>query len=333
MGGLATATGRLRAAVRPWRRRALALRARRGFASQLLWILGSPRSGSTWVLHLLAKHEAVVPVNEPQIGAFLSPFLCDLPGWDPAGLDASNFTLRKVESDKADAFFADQFRDVTTPALGQLIVKRFLAHAIRRPAAVPLSRTLVAIKEPNGSQSADLLMAAQPDARLLFLLRDGRDVVDSELAANLNGAWVSKQFAGAVGIDDDARMDFVIQSAYKWLWRTETVQQAYAAHRGPKHLLRYEDLLDEPMTRMRALLDWLGLDVEDGELDGWIHKHSFDRIPARIRGPEAFFRAARPGSWRENLAEGEQEAVEAILGPKLRELGYDARPVRSISRG
>ena len=83
-------------------------------------------------------------------------------------------------------------------------------------------------------------MAAMPRSRLLFLLRDGRDVVDSDLAANKQGSWIGREFPGARGISPAERLDFVVQSAHKWLWRTEVVQAAFAAHPGPKQMVRYE---------------------------------------------------------------------------------------------
>jgi hypothetical protein len=306
-----------------WRRKIGALNRRADFESQLLWIFGSPRSGSTWLLQLLGKHEAVVPINEPQIGWYLGPFLSDLPGVDAAELELGNFTLQRAESEKAGSFFSREFTDVWAPALGNLMLERFRAHAVRYPADVPLSRTVVAIKEPSGSQAADLLMTALPRSRFVFLLRDGRDVVDSELAANLRGAWLSEKVSGVVGIEEDERVEFVEQSAYKWLRRTEVVQEAYRAHPGPKHLIRYEDLRSDPTAQMRSLLEWLGLEVDEARLAIWIERHAFERVPAGARGPQAFHRAASPGMWRENLSAEEQTIVEAIVGPKVRELGYD----------
>jgi hypothetical protein len=306
-----------------WRRKARARKTDPDFESQLLWLLGSPRSGSTWLLQMLAKHEAVVPINEPLIGWSLGPFLSDLPGWSAADLDSSNFTLERVRRDNPNSFFSREFTDVWAPAFGNLMLERFRAHALRYPSDVPLSRTIVAIKEPNGSQSADLLMAAVPRARFLFLLRDGRDVVDSDLASNLSGGWYSKAIPGARGITEAERFEFVKQSAYKWLWRTEVVQEAYGAHPGPKHLLRYEDLRSDPTSQMRSVLQWIGLDVDDARLATWVERQAFERIRAENRGPQAFYRAATPGLWRENLTAKEQAVVEAIIGPKIRELGYD----------
>jgi hypothetical protein len=298
-------------------------RPRPSFDKRVVWLLGSPRSGSTWLLYLLADHERVVPINEPNIGTLLGPFMSDLPGMTTDGLDLDTFTLRRAHAGKSPHFFADEFADVWLPGLGRLLRERFAAHVDRRPPAAGKRGALVVVKEPNGSQSADVLMRAMPASRLLFLLRDGRDVVDSELAANLKGSWVAGQFEGAAGVDDD-RVAFVKQSAMKWLWRTQVVQDAFAAHPGPKLLVRYKDLRGDPLPQLRSIFDWLGLEITDGRLAELEAKHAFEAVPEEQRGDKSFHRSASPGGWRENLRPEEVAAVEAAIGPKLRELGYEA---------
>src|SRR5688572_16983136 len=46
----------------------------RSFALErrVVWMLGSPRSGSTWLLHLLARLTGASAVDEPLIGAHLA---------------------------------------------------------------------------------------------------------------------------------------------------------------------------------------------------------------------------------------------------------------------
>jgi hypothetical protein len=303
---------------------------RRRRESRLVWIFGSPRSGSTWLLGLLAEHEAVVAINEPLIGAYLGPFLGDQPGMDPEALDSSNFTLRRLQGDVPAQFFAEEFRGVWQPDLGALIRNRLHAHAARYPARAPLRRSLVVVKEPNGSQSADVIMAALPRSRLLFLLRDGRDVVDSELATARPGAWASRAFPGLTGIGEEERVAFVKRSALKWLWRTEVTAAAYAAHPGPKHLVRYEELRADPLGRVREIFAWLGLGISDAELEESVARHGFERIPADLRGRDEFARSATPGAWRENLTAEEQAELERLIGPKLRELGYAPAPGVSV---
>ena len=295
----------------------------RSIERRLVWIFGSPRSGSTWLLRLLADHPRVVPVNEPLIGLHLGPMLHDVIDIevDMSALDWTDFMVRTARANHADEFFAEEYRDVWLPAVGDLLRKRFAEHARRHPKPLP-GAPIVAIQEPNGSQSADVIMAALPRATLVFLLRDGRDVVDSVIAAAQPGTWVSQTFPGLGSIPEAGRRDFVERTARKWLWRTEVVQATFASHPGPKHLIRYEDLLADTPGQLRPLLGGIGLHADDAQLAALVERHSFESTPASERGPKGFRRAATPGLWRQNLSDDEQALLEEIMGPKLRELGY-----------
>ena len=156
-------------------------------------------------------------------------------------------------------------------------------------------------------------------------------MVDSELAAHQAGAWVTKEFPGAEGISEEERLGFVVQSARKWLWRTEVTQRAYDAHPGPKLTMRYEELLVDAPGQVRMLLDRLGLEMSDAELLATLDRHAFENVPAERRGSLEFFRAASPGLWRENLSAEEQAAMEEVIGPKLSELGMRRRESESWS--
>lgn len=283
---------------------------------QILWLFGSPRTGSTWLLQMLAGHRAVTPINEPLIGLYLGPFLSDWPGTSVSDMDASNFTLSRLARGVQGHFFAEDFEEVWLPRLRSLILARFKAQV----GDSPFERRVISVKEPNGSQAADLLLTALPRSRLLFLLRDGRDVVDSDLAAHLPGSWMSRKYPVIRGIDPSERLHFVIQSAHKWLWRTEVVEAAFAAHRGPKRLVRYESLCADPVAEMRGVFDWLELDISEATLSAAVERHAFERAP--VHGPQEFHRAGSHGLWRENLTTGEQVAMQGVIGAKLQELGY-----------
>ena len=289
--------------------------------SRTIWLFGSPRSGSTWLSRMAAEHPAIEMLNEPTIGYHLSPFLSNEPGYRAEDLDVDTFTLRRVAADSPDRFFAEKYADVWLPGLGRLLNDRLLAHLQREAGAEAARRSLLLVKEPNGSQSADVIMRAQPKARLLFLLRDGRDVVDSELASFAVGGWQQRSFAHMRGIDDEERLDFVIGSAHQWLWRTEVVEAALAEHRGPKHMLRYEDLLREPEPQLAELFEWLDLPLDAIDVADVVERFDFAQLPHRGADQQARF--AQPGAWRKHLRAEERAAVERILGAKLRQLGYD----------
>ena len=289
--------------------------------SRLIWMFGSPRSGSTWLRRMAEQHPLIVGVNEPLLGNHLSPFLSDEPGYRAEDLDLGNFTFRRVLEGDPDKFFAEKYADVWLPGLRRLINDRFQAHLEREAGPAAAGEALLLIKEPNGSQSADVIMRAQPTARLLFLLRDGRDVVDSEVASFMAGGWQESSFDHMRGLEDSERLDFVVRSAHHWLWRTEVVEAAFAEHRGPKHLVRYEDLLREPERHMRVLFAWLKVEPDAIDVGQVVDEFSFERLP--YRGPNKQNRFAKPGAWRENLRPEERDAVQEILGSKTRELGYD----------
>src|SRR5207248_491875 len=113
--------GRMPHVAGPWQTattRARVRLARRGigpgraFESRVTWILGSPRSGSTWLLVTLGALPGVVPINEPLIGEYLGDIVCDYRGIGVEGLDVSNFTFERQRRHVADQFFSPAYRDV-----------------------------------------------------------------------------------------------------------------------------------------------------------------------------------------------------------------------------
>lgn len=303
-----------------------AVRFARRHERQIGWIFGSPRSGSTWLLQMLDRLDGTVCVNEPQIGGYLGPFLSDVPSFDASALDEDTFTLRRIQQDDPHQFFNRRHERTWRRGLRRLLDERFVAQLADRHRG-RLSKGRLVVKEPNGSQSADIVMGAQPDAALVFLLRDGRDVVDSELAANLPGSWVTKAFPGATGVSDDERLWFVEQAAYKWRWRTKVVTDAYEAHDGPKVRLRYEDLVDDPVRWLGVVADTLGLDTDESAIESAVEATAIGRIDPARRGPREFVRSATPGGWRENLTLEEQKVLGDVLDDRLEALGYEVPSV------
>jgi hypothetical protein len=165
-------------------------------------------------------------------------------------------------------------------------------------------------------------MSLLPSSRLIFLLRDGRAVIDSLLDARGAEGWIR---APNMDMSDPAgRVAYVRRQARLWLNGTNAVQSAYAAH--PEDLrwtVRYEDLRANTRDALRPLAAWLGLASDDAALREAVEANAFEAIPRRLRGPGTPRRSATPGLWRKNMTAPEQEAMEAIIGPKLRELGYE----------
>jgi hypothetical protein len=299
------------------------LRASRAAAveSRLAWILGSPRSGSTWLLGLLKASPRVVTIDEPAIGLHLAPPLSSVVGLRPDRVAPERFRLNDVRGDSGDYFFARRHAAVWQPLLRDLILGRLEAQIADTSQGRPANPMCI-VKEPHGTIGADILMSTLPGSRMILLLRDGRDVIDSELAAATSGSWAMSTLEGYAPADAD-RLGYVRDRSYAWLARTLAAERAFEAH--PEDLrtrIRYEDLLQDPASILRSLSDWLDLDLTPDRIREAVTETDFDALDPSMRGPGRFARAARPGMWRESLSPEEQAVVAGILGPKLAELGY-----------
>jgi hypothetical protein len=305
---------------------------------RLAWIFGSSRSGSTWLLKMLSSLAGVVPIDDPHLGHHLGVWRPISLAWSAAEHPPDLTTLDRVKHDKSSYFFSDRYRHAWAPALRRMIVDRFDAEARdvlaqqarsngrRAPAAVsPVRSTtteppVVVVKEP-GSHVADHLMALFPGSRLIFLLRDGRDVVDSWLSAYRAGSWALDE--GAFPATAQGREALVRWQSAVWAFRTDVVQRAFEAlPPGRRVLVRYEDLVADPVRHVERIGDLLPVDMAPGAVQAAVAAHDYERVPATEKGDGKFIRSAQPGGWRDNLSVAEQRAMHEIMGPKLVELGY-----------
>jgi LPS sulfotransferase NodH len=287
---------------------------------RLAWIFGSSRSGSSWLLRMLAELEEVVPVDDPHLGHHLGVWRPIPLAWAAAEEPPQLTTLPELKRDKPSYFFSDRYRDRWEPALRELILSRFAAQAAELGPQRPGVEPLVLVKEP-GSHVADLLLRLFPGSGLVFLLRDGRDVVDSWVAAYRRGSWAVEE--GAFPASPEGRLALVRWQASVWTYRTETVQRAYRRHPTTrKVLVRYERLRADPASELERICAALGIAADAERLTEIARMHDFDRVPEAEKGSHSAIRQARSGGWRETLTSSEQEAMLEVMGPKLTELGY-----------
>jgi hypothetical protein len=283
--------------------------------SKLVWIFGSPRSGSSWMLRLLTGQPDIAPVNESYLGAHLVPV--------GGEVEAGEYYEHGERAGDASYFFARDYMPVLLPLLHELVLRGF-DNQLRHMGFDPVPRWVV-IKEPNGSHAADTIVSLLPRSRMLFLLRDGRDVVDSILDAMLGSdSWWAER-TRQLGRPPQERLAFVVQHSELWVRRTMASQRAFESLPEEQRLLvRYEGILADTPAQLRRIFDWLALDVSDKKLAAIVERHAFESAPRDRRGPGKPMRAATPGLWRENLTEDEQRTMHEIMGSKLAELGYDA---------
>jgi sulfotransferase family protein len=288
---------------------------------RLAWIFGSSRSGSTWLLRMLAELRRVIPIDDPHIGHHLGVWRPIPLAWATAKDPPKLGTLADFKRKKRDYLFSDRFRDTWMPQLRDLISARFAAQAAQDIAAASgIDRPIVVVKEP-GSHAADTIMDLFPQSSLIFLLRDGRDVVDSWLDAYRDGSWATDE--GAYPLDDTGRSALIRWQASVWLHRTEVVQETYARTDPDRRvLIRYEKMRADPGAALREICATLGIEASGESLDGIAAANEFSRVPESHKGAGREIRRAEPGGWATHLSREEILEMHEILAEKLDELGY-----------
>ena len=313
--------------------------------SRIVWMWGSPRSGSTWLLRQLAyplfpEPEAttifrtpgpgrepgrpydVLPVDESFISNHLSPAF-----GDPREVDGRYVpgTINNYLGRRPVYAYSEAYREVWAPEARRFALVRLHAFA-ERARADGVSFTpdpAIVIKEVNGSHAADLVMALMPRSRLLFLVRDGRDVVDSLMHAYAPGGFLARHQGYSYSTPEE-RIEGVAWASRLWSCNVDMTLLAIDSH--PPELsrtVRYEDLLADNRGRIAELDAWLGLGRRQEEREEMLSATAFEAVPDKRRGATERNRAAQPGLWRENLSEDEQRICIEIMGPRLKRLGYE----------
>jgi hypothetical protein len=252
-------------------------------------MFGSPRTGSTWLSRMMAEFDNQERWHEPYVGLLFGSFLYER---------LQNSKLL----DNASFIMGEPHRQVWLNS-----IKSFILEGAQARYPNLRDDQYLVIKEPNGSVGAPLLLEATPASRLIFLIRDPRDVIASRLDAFKKGSWSAQNR----DFDDTEELNaFTKQLAEEYSKIVSQVQRAYETHPGDKVLVRYEDLRRDTAGTLRAMYDALSIRVRESRLEAAVEKHDWERVPEEDKGPGKFYRRARPGSWTEDLSTEQVEIIE-----------------------
>ena len=112
---------------------------------------------------------------------------------------------------------------------------------------------------------------------------------------------------------------FVESMANRYVQDIGYVRQAYDLHRGPKVLLRYEDLRADTLATMKRMYSALEMGVKEREIARAVDKNAWESIVEDEKGEGKIRRKATPGGWEKDLTLEQVEIVERITAPLLKE--------------
>jgi len=272
----------------------------------IVWIFASSRSGTTWLKDLLSYKTN--KLNEPLLGYHLGRHQSEIKDNIVRGID--------LYGDDADYFFSFRYKKTWLHYLRKLILNRIHVQF------QDFKKNII-IKEPNGSMGADILAECTPTSKIILLLRDGRDVIDSKLDTFQKNSWAAKQY-GITPMPKSRRLEEIKHMAMAWVKQMEILMKTYDNHQKENRLkIKYEDLRANTVNELKKIYEFIDLSITKSELEKMVEKLSFENIPKEKKGPGKFTRSARPGKWKSVFNKSEKKVMTEIMGQKLKELGYN----------
>jgi len=282
------------------------------FEKKLVWIFGTPRSGSTWLARDILKSDKICLQMEPLIGAQLAAFRSTPNTYWKIFRGRHKVRLHRIiDQNRDDIFFSPKYESSWKPALRHLILNRFMTqHPLKM-------KDYLVIKSPNESHGSDIIMKSLPNSRLIFLIRDGRDVIDS-----LQGKFFNPRSQEEAETPEERRFK-IIYHAMNWNIMIETTTKAFELHdESLRLLIKYEDLRLKTEKEIKKIYRFLGYELDNEVIKQITDRTSFENVPHELRGEEKVIRKAQPEGYKEYFSDDELQMVNSILGDNLKKFGY-----------
>ena len=297
---------------------------------EAIFVSGVPRSGTTLVREILGKHSLVAIATENHYMGYLVP----RPGarrlvvrWgDPHDDAAIQRMLDQLYRESTDnpfnrrgAFWKWIRRNVSRPVAEQDLLatdrsEAELYRAFLRMYARQLGKIVIGEKTPAHIAWAHELLAWYPTARAVHVLRDPRAVFTSELKRRTTGA-VEPAYRLLARLPPVLHVWVAIHVAWTWNRAVGAHRNLAAGHPNRYMLLRFEDLVSDPDTRIPALCRWLGLEFEPEMMEQEVVSRGDHQ------GETGFDRGA-VDRWRTRMLPRNERLICWLVGGRLTEMGY-----------
>jgi protein-tyrosine sulfotransferase len=255
-----------------------------------IFVVGSARSGTTWVYDILTAHPVVAGAYET---------------WLFTGKNGLGSLFNGAHWPKKPS------------GLGRLLSREDLVVHVREFATNVLSHAIqpehrhLVEKSPSHVLVMPLIFELFPNGRFIHVIRDGRDVSVSVRAAA--HSWVPA-WRASFGAS-------IRTSARAWRRDIRTARRD-STQLGMRYMeIRYEELRSAPQEGYARLFDFCGISYDQERLNRVIAATDFaGHFRPNERG---FRRAGRIGDWKTHFNIKDRFIFNCMAGDLLIELGYE----------
>jgi hypothetical protein len=272
-----------------------------------VFIVGFPRSGTTWVMWLLAQLPSVAAIQ--QSGIFHA--FEKLENW---WRKDHRFTRGEGGKEKlgmegmASVLSYDDYVECVRPMISRIF---------QRVAEASLGTEIVVEQTPENMEYERTVRDVFPDALFIEVIRDPRDCYCSMRRAVRTWAGGFPQTP--------------IHIANRWVEYIRRGRVLRAATENHVEV-RYEDLSADPVAELKRIGRSLGLELDEATYQTAVEACQLDRMRNETGLPKGFFGKGAAGGWRDKLRGRELRLVEHIVGPEMERFGYEREHPRSRSK-
>ncbi len=270
-----------------------------------LFLIGAPRSGTTWLQLLLAQNPTVATTSETHL--FTQYFNLLEKRW------------RHETGRLQDGHKVNGLTQLIDEKEFYSVLRSFADRVLTHSGVENSGATLFMEKTPENTLHAGLISRVYPEAYFLHIIRDPRAVVSS--FSNAAKTWWAWAPTGPISVTRR--------------WRDNIKKGRYFGDLTDRYLeVRYEDLVSDGSRELLRIWEWLEIRSDIKQCDRAIQACQIDNLksgsddvvkPWSIENePEGFFREGGINMWREEMSDTDISAVEYIAGDLLDELGYES---------
>lgn len=278
------------------------------------FIFGAPRSGTSLLSRILNHHPRVaVPPESYIYDTFtsLQRLYSDLE--QTANLDRlvrDILATPKIRDWSPAPTPQEVVAAVETPTLGGVF------GAVLSIWAAATGKARWGEKTPSHAYFWDTIAEAYPDAPIIHLVRDGRDVALSQISARFGPKTTYR-------------------AARRWARYMDTMERLTVSLPASQiHVVRYEHLMEEPEIVIRSLCVFLDEPFEASMLDFYENVSPYSRYSREHGNLERPLQRGNTERWRTLMSQRDVATFEGAAGNQLTQWGYNlATAASGISAG
>lgn len=280
--------------------------------NNLVFIAGCPRSGTTYLQKMLAALSNTRTSQELHLWYLVNSL------WNRWCRQSKNIALDQ-RGGIGLALFVTQ-EDFLTH------FRNFLIQLLKKVIPDLKQGEIFIEKTPSNALYIDLIHTVFPKARIIYVLRDARDVVASLLAAS--NTWGKRWAPG--NPKKAAR-----------IWRQHSAIARSELQHLPDNLhitVKYEEMIADPVARLSEIAAFLDIDASDYQIMQAVQANSLDSVHLsggttiprgmaknkNFKEPEGFVRkVGDTRRWREKLSFYQRFLVWRVARKEMKEVGYE----------